>query len=85
MKRNIPNTITRHHVTTPVFHLQSLKTANSTGLLALAYEYNETFSFLKKSSKGVERMMRAKSFQPYCKWREQQNKAVLERNSDLNL
>lgn len=30
-------------------------------------------------------MMRARSFQPYCKWREQQNKAVLERKTDLNL
>lgn len=30
-------------------------------------------------------MMRAKSFQPYCKRREQQNKAVLERKKDQNL
>jgi len=33
----------------------------------------------------MERIMRAKSFQPHSKQREQQNKAVLERKTDQNL
>lgn len=30
-------------------------------------------------------MMRAKSFQPHSKWREQQSKAVLDRETEQNL
>lgn len=33
----------------------------------------------------MERMTRAKSFQPYSKQREEQNKAVLERKTEQNL
>lgn len=33
----------------------------------------------------MERMMRTKSFQLYSKWREQQNKEILERKTDQNL
>lgn len=33
----------------------------------------------------MERMMRTESFQLYSKWKEQQNKAILERKTDQNL